>query len=504
MEKQVLIVGAGPTGLALALGLKKQGIPFRIIDKNAGPGTASRAMVVAARTLEFYHQYDVAEDLIRSGIKVESADFYKNKKLWASLKVKDFGKEISPYPYILSIPQDEHETILVEQLRARGVEVEWNTELISFIENKDQIQVKIDKTGIKEEETYDYLCGCDGAHSMVRKTLGFDFAGGTYEQMFYVADVKSSTPNLSFFANLLEDGFCLSIPIRTTGHVRLIGLIPKYILSQGIPSDFTPLIPYVEKNVNLKVDTVNWYSPYKVHHRVSEHFRKGRVFIAGDAGHIHSPVGGQGMNTGIGDAINLAWKLSAVLHKKADEKILDSYESERIGFAKSLVSTTDRAFTVVVSDGMGANAIKSVVPYLLPIMTKLPTIRKKMFKIISQTQIHYQTSMLSEGSAGQVHGGDRLPWIQTDYGDNFDYLRSGDWQFHVYGEATQDLRKLAKYSAIPIHEIKWTTSMKDIGVPRNCVLLVRPDGYVALANVHQDTNKIKVYLDKFKISSIRH
>ncbi|MGW8959329.1 FAD-dependent monooxygenase [Paenibacillus sp. NPDC055715] len=270
-------------------------------------------------------------------------------------------------------------------------------------------------------------------------------------------------------------------------------------MNQGIPSDFTSLIPYVEKNVDVKVDTVNWYSSYKVHHRVSEHFRKGRVFIAGDAGHIHSPVGGQGMNTGIGDAMNLAWKLSAVLRKKADEKILNSYEEERIAFAKTLVSTTDRVFQAVVSHGIVGNTI----PYLLPRMISIPAIRKKMFRLISQTHIHYPTSMLSEGRAGHVHGGDRLPWIETDDGDNFNDLQSVDWQFHVYGESTEDLRQLAESSAIPIHEIKWKKSMKGVGIIPNCVLLVRPDGYVALANADQDTDKIKSYLDKYKISSIR-
>ena len=167
--------------------------------------------------------------------------------------------------------------------------------------------------------------------------------------------------------------------------------------------------------MRIEVDRVNWFSTYRVHHRVADHFGKGRAFLLGDAAHIHSPVGGQGMNTGIGDAVNLAWKLAAVLHGRADASILDSYEPERIAFARRLVATTDRAFTGVTSRGALARLVRlRIVPLVIPPLFKLSPVRRLMFRTISQTAVNYRGSSLSEGRAGDVHGGDRLPWVKME------------------------------------------------------------------------------------------
>lgn len=510
MKPQVLIVGAGPTGLVMALALQKQGIPFRMIDKNSGSGTASRAMAVHARTLELYSQFGLANQLIEAGIKVKSLQIYKDAKPVSRVELGDkMAENISPYPYILSLAQDEHEAILTEYLKARGVNVEWETELLAFEESDGRVHVITQRQGIKEEQSYDYLCGCDGAHSTVRKTLGLDFPGGTYEQVFFVADVKTKLPLQGMGPGFSGKEFCLAFNIRDTEHVRLIGVMPKEISSQNIPSEFTPLIPYVEKMLPVKIEEVNWYSSYKVHHRVSEKFRVGRVFLAGDAGHIHSPAGGQGMNTGIGDAVNLAWKIAAVLQKKADEKILDSYEQERLSFAKELVATTDRLFKGIVQvmegKSLPAKFYKEVIiPHVFPKLVKFPRVKERLFKTISQTQLNYRSSMLSAGKIGDFHGGDRLPWVQTDFKDNFHHLKSVDWQFHVYGEATAALRQLADSSGILLHEEKWTKDMGKMGVLENSVFLVRPDGYIAVAGAHQDIDKIQAYFDEYSIIPFGH
>ena len=167
--------------------------------------------------------------------------------------------------------------------------------------------------------------------------------------------------------------------------------------------------------MRIDIGRVNWFSTYRVHHRVADRFRMRRAFLVGDAAHIHSPVGGQGMNTGIGDAVNLAWKLAAVLHGRADASLLDSYEPERSAFARRLVATTDQAFTGVTSDGPIAQLVRlRIVPILFPLITKFSSIRRSMFRIVSQTAVNYRGSPLSEGQAGAVHGGDRLPWVKTD------------------------------------------------------------------------------------------
>lgn len=500
MNPQVLIVGAGPTGLVMALALQKQGIPFRIVDKNSGTGEASRAIVVHARTLEYYQQLGLAEELAQRGIPIQELQIRKDGELKASMKMGDIGLGISPYPYVLSLPQDEHEAILESALKERGDRVEWNTELISFREEGDVVHAVLEKQGECEEAIFQYICGCDGAHSAVRKGLELSFAGGTYEQMFYVADVKSAVPIQGLHISFNHDGFCLTAPVRTTGYVRLIGIIPKAVLEQGLPDDFNVIAPYASSNTEAEIQEVNWFSTFKVHHRVSEHFRKGRIFIAGDAGHVHSPAGGQGMNTGIGDAMNLAWKLAAVLQGEADEQILDSYETERIGFAKTLVATTDRAFQIMVGKGINSKlAMEVIVPYFVPVLFHLPPARRKAFEILSQTRIHYPDSLLSEGKAGHLQAGDRLPWVEMSE-DNYKPLQSMKWQLHVYGQADPELVLSADDRSIPLYEFNDPSTFKKAGIPLGSLFLVRPDGYIGFAQAVQNVEQLVTYLNKIKIN----
>ena len=231
----------------------------------------------------------------------------------------------------------------------------------------------------------------------------------------------------------------------------------------------------------LKVARVNWFSTYHVHHRVAGGFSKGRAFLLGDAAHIHSPVGGQGMNTGIGDAVNLARKLAWVLQGRADESILESYEPERIAFARRLVKTTDQAFTAVTSSGPIARFLRlDIVPAVLPLLFSFGPMRRLLYRTVLQTDVNYRKSPLSAGQVGSVHGGDRLPWVKIVGADNFAPL-TALWQVHVYGEATNDLRKICSDRVLPLHVFPWGEHMPRAGLSRNAVYLLRPDGYIAVA-----------------------
>jgi hypothetical protein len=248
----------------------------------------------------------------------------------------------------------------------------------------------------------------------------------------------------------------------------------------------------------IDVEKVNWFSTYRVHHRVADRFRKGHAFLLGDAAHIHSPVGGQGMNTGIGDAVNLAWKLAAVVQGRARAALLDSYEPERIGFARTLVATTDQAFTSVTSSGWMARLIRlHVVPLVLPLLFAFKAMRRLMFRRVSQTSIHYKGSSLSVGWTETVEGGDRLPWVERADGekDNFAPLASLDWQVHVYGEATKEMRAMCESRKLPLHVFPWRAAMRPTGLWQNAAYLVRPDGYVGLADSVASTKAIASYLD---------
>jgi hypothetical protein len=252
--------------------------------------------------------------------------------------------------------------------------------------------------------------------------------------------------------------------------------------------------------MRIDVDRVNWFSTYHVHHRVADRFRRGRAFLLGDAAHVHSPVGGQGMNTGIGDAVNLAWKLAAVLQGHAEDRILETYEPERIAFARRLVATTDQAFTGVTSSTPTARALRlHVVPFLLPALFTIKAVRRVAFRTVSQTAISYRQSPLSEGHAGDVKGGDRLPWVCFDSSrrgaDNFAPLTSLDWQAHVYGSATREIRAFCQERQLSLYEFGWQPTMRRGGLQRDGFYLVRPDGYVALAAATQSAGVLASYLD---------
>jgi hypothetical protein len=225
------------------------------------------------------------------------------------------------------------------------------------------------------------------------------------------------------------------------------------------------------------------------------------VFLAGDAAHIHSPAGGQGMNTGIGDAINLAWKLAAVLARRGSPALLDTYEPERIAFARTLIATTDWLFQFISSRSWLGWVFRGVVlPRVLPLVMRIPAVQRALFRAVSQVRIAYRESRLSAGRAGQVAGGDRLPWVRDEDGrDNFEPLESVDWQCHVYGTARPELRVSANRCGLPLHEFPWTEPAQAAGLQRDAMYLVRPDGHVALAAGVQDAGRLERYLAEFDI-----
>jgi hypothetical protein len=286
----------------------------------------------------------------------------------------------------------------------------------------------------------------------------------------------------------------LMFPVRSTGMQRLIGLVPPE-LSTRRDLTFEDIRSQTEALLDIRVVEMNWFSTYRVHHRVAERFRVGRAFLVGDAGHIHSPAGGQGMNTGIGDAINLGWKLAHVIQQRIDPAVLDTYGAERIGFARALVSTTDRAFTPLVADGVSGEVTRKVLaPLVFSVALRFAATRHAIFRLISQARIHYPDSSLSEGRAGHVHGGDRLPWVGAADEDNFGPLRSLDWQLHVYGELDDDLESTCRDSGLDAHVFPWSDRVHAAGFERDAAYLVRPDGYVALAVPDQEARTVTDYM----------
>ncbi len=490
-DTDVLIAGAGPTGLVLALILKTSGAAVRIVDKAAEPGTTSRALAVQARTMEFYRQLGLADAVVAEGRNVLAANLWTHGRHRARLDIGRYGQGLSPFNFPLIYAQDAHERLLIRALADLGVTVERPVEMARFDETSDGIRAFLrHDDGAEEVCEARYIVGCDGARSVVRHAIGAEFPGGTYEHLFYVADVQASGPALNGELHVdLEDADFLAVfPLKADGHARLIGTVRGERAAHPDKLSFEDVGRKAMANLKVEVARVNWFSTYHVHHRVADRFRKGRAFLAGDAAHIHSPVGGQGMNTGIGDAVNLAWKLAMAVKGQADDRLLDTYQPERIAFANRLVATTDRAFTFVTSPGPVARFVRTrLAPAVLSRAIRLPGAQRLAFETVSQTVIAYPDSWLSESGAGQ-----RLPWTPlAGGGDNHANLEGFVWRAHVYGEAPGGIDV-----GVPLAVFPWEDRFEAAGLKRDALYLLRPDGYVALLAPAAEARQVADYFSR--------
>jgi 2-polyprenyl-6-methoxyphenol hydroxylase-like FAD-dependent oxidoreductase len=497
----VLVVGAGPTGLVLALWLARQGVRVRVIDEAAQPGTTSRALAVQARTLELYRSLDLADTVVERGHKVAAAQMWVGGRPAAQIPLGEMGIGASPFPFALIYPQDEHERLLIERLAALGVQVERPVRLIDFQDRGADVVARLaDGAGAIRPVVTSYLAGCDGARSTVRQALDVGFSGGTYQHLFYVADVEARGPltDGNIHLALDEADFVIVFGLADAGRVRLIGTIDARAADRSDRLTWDDVSPVALAHLGLEIDRVNWFSTYHVHHRIAERFRAGRIFLLGDAAHIHSPVGGQGMNTGIGDAVNLGWKLAAVINEGGAPALLDSYQAERIAFARRLVRTTDRVYQFVTNTGPLARKVRTrIAPPLLAALLSRPMVRRLAFRTISQIGISYRDSPLSVGGAGHVRAGDRMPWIVAgeagDRVDNFGPLTTRAWQTHVHGTAGPGLIEACAARDLALHVFPWTGAAQAAGLERDAAYLIRPDGHVGWAAAHADSAALGRY-----------
>jgi 2-polyprenyl-6-methoxyphenol hydroxylase-like FAD-dependent oxidoreductase len=344
VNPDVLIVGAGPTGLMLACELVRSNVSFRIVDKITEPSTRSRALVVHARTLELLEKLGVADKLAARGVRTLRAHLYINKKLAADFEIDDTGIDDTPFRYVLMVSQAETERVLREWLEEHGVAIERGVEVTSVEPTFGEATLRT-PTG-EERVKARYVVGCDGSHSAVRHAGKFAFEGEPYPQDFVLADVHLASPvdglNLCFD----DRGFFVVLPLPNGIH-RIITSRADAPATMGDPTlaDVQELADALSPTPLVLKDPV-WLARFRLHHRQTDQYRRGPLFLAGDAAHIHSPAGGQGMNTGMQDSANLAWKLALVVRGEADEALLDSYHEERHPVGRDLLRTTDRLFSI--------------------------------------------------------------------------------------------------------------------------------------------------------------
>ena len=506
-KTDVIIIGAGPTGLALACQFIRHGVNFVIIDKNETTTPHSKAIGVQARTLEIYEQIGLADKLIEQGKIAGKVRMIVGGKVKGEVEFSEVGKGLSPYPFILMVEQGRHEAILHDHIRANDREVWWRTELKSFIQDEGGVIATVETVdGTPRTVEAKYLVGCDGAKSLVRHSLGLTFEGSTFERMFYVADVEIDWkfPNDAGTAFLLKHNLLAFFPMYGEKQWRIVGTFPEEFAKDEGDVLYEEIEEQIKQDAQLELDItkVNWFSTYKVHTRRVNRFSVGRCFLAGDSAHIHTPAGAQGMNTGIQDGYNLAWKLALSLRGVGSDEILESYNDERLENAENLLKTTDRFFDLAASPSAVTSFLRMYVfPYVAGAAFKLGAIRRFVFPRVSQIAINYRHSSLSDhGGDLDVKAGDRMPYFAVDGKSIYDRLREP--KFHLInfsdGRARSAGELNGKYSKfVDRHEVPIFPHVAEIfGTDKSFNVLLRPDNYIATVSQDASLAPIESYLER--------
>lgn len=532
-ETDVLIVGAGPVGLTLASELTRYKINCRILDKDTGTKNISKALILHVRTQEVMDAMGAITRAINEAkplLRVELDAYGKHIGHW-NLSGVD-----SPYPHPIIIGQDRTENILETHLNNLGVKVDWEKEAIGFEQNIDGVVVNLRNADGKEEVVRaKYLIGCDGAHSIVRKKLGLSFEGGRYEnEQFIQADAKIrwTLPKGVSYLFLTSSGYMMVIEMPND-IVRVFISLPDPDPSNETPPTLQQVQDALNKlgSVDAELYDPTWLARYRTSHRRTDSFQEGRIFIAGDAGHIHVPIGGQGMNTGIQDAFNLAWKLAYVIKEVASPKLLDSYSTERVPVAEALLAGTDKASTNVLhANELLRNAARLFGPFII----RQPEIQTRFRNTLEEIDIAYTSSPIVADFGGNsgVKAGKRAPDATVvKLADKetirlFDILKGTHWTLILFSGKQKNLQShkqlveiaqtintkyneyisthLVVVDKVLLESLNWDGSIlmdahcylhDKYGADSAFIYLIRPDWYIGFRGQCSDGNKLLTYID---------
>jgi 2-polyprenyl-6-methoxyphenol hydroxylase-like FAD-dependent oxidoreductase len=528
----VLIVGAGPTGLTLAAQLHRFGVTARIVDRRLDRAHESRALVMQPRTLETLRGLGIAETLIGRGNDAVQLRLHFGERVIAT-RLFDIGLEDTAYPFLLFISQAETEAILNEHLAAAAVHVERGAELVAATTGaKDVVCTLRGQDGATEHVRTRYLIGCDGAHSSVRQSAEIPFEGALYPQTFLLADLDVDgelEPN-ACHAFLGADGMLLFFPLGTPASWRMQTVRPASTAADdGDLERREPPLAELQAICDrftggtLRPHDPVWTTYFRLQHRQAARYRADRVFLAGDAAHVHSPAGAQGMNTGIQDAWNLGWKLALVSRGLADDTLLDSYEPERLPVGRFVLRFSDRASSIAISDSRIVRLIRTqIAPRLVPRLVRFGRGRRFGFRTISQLAINYRDSpSVKEGAPPLRRGpkaGDRLPdarverngrpgWLHEALaGPSCQLLLCGPpaaWdgeQLAAIADAYRDVvavHRLTREDAAGVIYDVDGEAFAHLGLEVEAQYLVRPDGYIAYRSAGTDLRGVERYLDRW-------
>jgi 2-polyprenyl-6-methoxyphenol hydroxylase-like FAD-dependent oxidoreductase len=458
-EVEVAIVGAGPTGLTLAGMLSGYGIQTAVLDGTAGPAPHSRAAVVHARTLETLVPLDVVDEMLGGGVVVPHFGVHDRDRLL--LRV-DFDGLPTAHPYALMLPQDRTERILLGALREQGGRVLWEHEAVGLRQDEGGVELVVRSERGERRVRARYVVGCDGGHSFAREAVGIPFQGEAYPQSFVLADVRMgwALPDDQVQLFFSPEGLVVVAPLPQ-GHHRVVATAEEAPAEPSI-SDVQELLDVRgPRERRPRVEEIIWSSRFRVQHRIAAHFREGGVFLSGDAAHVHSPAGGQGMNTGIQDAANLAWKLALVVSGRAPGSLLDSYERERRPVAKGVVSTTDRLTRLATVRSPLLRRLRNA---LIPIAGRAGGLPRRLAKNLSELDVAYRAGWSVEDSETVER------WAPKGQ----DALSGLDPALTLVVPEQQEKRAaadLARFPRLPVRVVPRAHLAQSA--------LVRPDGYVA-------------------------
>lgn len=517
MNGTVLVVGAGPTGLTMAIELARRGVDVRIIDASPGPAIETRALGMQARTLELFDKISVTESAIARGLPVEAFSvFSENKQI---VHVRMSGLE-TPYPFTLMLPQHETESLLADRLGSFGIEVERRVELVALKQHPSAVQATLRHAdGTVEATEVAWLVGCDGARSTVRSQLDVPFTGTAFEENFAVADLRLdwSLPHNQFYAFLNRGSFVAYFPMPSEGMYRTAVGYPKGQAPEGEVSR-AELEQAVRKCAprGARVVEVEQSARFRINQRRVARHSLGRVFLAGDAAHVHSVVGAQGMNTGIQDAFNLGWKLAAVIQSRARPELLDTYQSERAPVVNRLVKGT-RRFTrlVLLRNPLATTARRNIASRVM----SHPGPQSTLTRALSEIDISYRHQSRTEKSHSLAVG-DRAPdaRIKPRSPDTAESLfEVFDRDYHTLlifgssrranyvaalGDYIDQVRLVQITSDIESAPVGNDTVVCDsdgqagerYGMPAAGYALIRPDGYIGALEKGGDTDGLRDYV----------
>jgi 2-polyprenyl-6-methoxyphenol hydroxylase-like FAD-dependent oxidoreductase len=532
----ILVVGAGPTGLTMAAVLARHGVIPRVIDKAVEPpADRSRAIVLQARTLELFDDLGIVREVLDASLVVASANVFTQGGGRGVITIKPEWID-SIYGRFVTLPQDETERILGALVARSGVLVERGVELVGYEENGEGVTAVLRHAdGSTERMAADYVLGCDGAHSAVRTLSGIPFPGSTYPDECLLGDVEMRwrLPDEQLSICPAADGVLLAFPLPGRHHFRIIMILPataepesRHLEPEEFLSQLRRMVPPIAGSVEEPtVIESRWLTRYRLHSRGVPIYRKGRAFVAGDAAHIHSPAGAQGMNTGIQDAYNLGWKLALVSRGVLPPVVLDTYHVERHRIGEHLLKSTDRMFALLAGGGRWGLMVRRVLPSIGIRVVGFPIIGKRIARFVSQTGIRYRHSPLSTEAhgAGRLprhapHAGDRAPDVELGYQRRIsDLLRGPQHTLLMFGgrstaliERFSELARevTARYGELirpvvlrlpnaqpPRGEVDDRGKAHDrYGADPGAIYLVRPDGYIGFRGAETDTEVLRTTL----------